>query len=142
MARAVTCGRRPRNGGDLPPGGYSCRPRALSLETAIAAGVAGNLAGRGHRVVWADEPLGAANAISSTTLEACCSELRIIEKTGLHLVFEGVRIFGRGAPRVLARAAPGYELVRSRLATGEDGMTGGDTAPTGSSLAHTGSPGR
>jgi gamma-glutamyltranspeptidase/glutathione hydrolase len=35
----------------------------LSLETTIDKSVAANLAARGHRTAWADEPLGACNAV-------------------------------------------------------------------------------
>ena len=36
---------------------------SLTLETTIGPSVAKDLARRGHRIVWADEPLGACNAI-------------------------------------------------------------------------------
>ena len=36
---------------------------SLTLETTIGRSVAEDLARRGHRIAWADEPLGACNAI-------------------------------------------------------------------------------
>ena len=67
----------------------------LSLEPTIPAAVADDLMARGHRVTWADEPLGGCQAVRVDWQAASCSGPRIIARTVSRWRHDGMRAMDR-----------------------------------------------